>query len=186
MFEPLTTPQDAMNDNALLMKKVAEGASLDGLNVNGDELIDRAKLFLVTQACNELNRVIKMTNFLDKLEAKFMDVVDAKLEQSPENLQLITYAMQTITESLNRSNNIITQVLKDDKLSSIIINTTNVITPDGQSSTIMDMNSRDTVRNMASSLLAELSRAVEEGGEDIVDVDISEGDDNNGDNEQKS
>ena len=183
MFEPLSTPKDAKADNALLMKKVAEGASLDGLGVNGDELIDRTKLFLVTQACNELNRVIRMTEFLDKLENKFMEVVNDKLEQSPENLQLITYAMETITESLNRSNQIITQVIKDEKLSSIIINTTNVITADGNSSTIMDINSRDTVRNMASSLLAELSRAVESNG-DIVDVDIEEeSGENDGDNE---
>lgn len=185
MFEPLSTPKDALSDNALLMKKVAEGAPLDKLEVNGDELLSRTKLFLVTQACNELNRVIKMTEFLDNLESKFMDVVNAKLEQTPENLQLISYAMETITNSLARSNNIITQVLKDDKLSSIIINTTNVITADGNSSTIMDMNSRDAVRNMASSLLDELSRVVADSG-DVIDVDIEESGDTNGDNESKS
>ena len=64
--------------------------------------------------------------------------------------------METITESLNRSNALITQVLKDDKLSSIIINTTNIITPEGKSSTLMSVDSRDAIRNAASFFLAQL------------------------------
>lgn len=155
-LEPLTPPKDVMSNSALLMKKLAEDAPLDGMDVDGDKLVNRAKIFLVAQACNELNRVIKLTNFLDTLEEKFIDAVTEKIEESPHNLQLLTYAMETITESLNRSNQLITQILKDDKLSSIIINTTNIITPDGSSATVMSMDSRDTVRNWASSMLAQL------------------------------
>lgn len=173
MFQPLTSPKDAAPESAVLMKRLADNDSLDGLNVDGDKLLNRTKLFLVAQACNELNRVIKMTNLLDNLESKFIDAINTKLDESPTNLQLITFAMQTITESLNRSNAIITQVLKDEKLSSIIINTTNIITPDGSSATIMDMNSRDAIRNMASCLLAELHNTStdisEEPGEDETD-----------------
>lgn len=156
VFQPLTPPSDATPESSVLMKRLADNDSLEGLNVDGDALLLRTKLFLVAQACNELNRVIKMTNLLDNLESKFIEAINTRLDESPANLQLITYAMETITESLNRSNSIITQVLKDEKLSSIIINTTNIITPDGSSATIMDMNSRDAIRNMASCLLAEL------------------------------
>lgn len=171
-FEPLTPPGDVANNSALLMKKLAEDAPLDGFNVDSDKLINRAKLFFVAQACNELNRVIKMTNFLDTLEAKFIDTVNSKLEESPQNLQLITYAMETITESLNRSNNLITQILKDEKLASVIINTTNIITPDGSSATVMSMDSRDTVRNWASAALAQL-KGFGSGTSDDVIVDGS-------------
>lgn len=156
VFQPLTPPSNAAPESSVLMKRLADNDSLEGLNVDGDALLMRTKLFLVAQACNELNRVIKMTNLLDTLESKFIEAINTRLDESPTNLQLITYAMETITESLNRSNSIITQVLKDEKLSSIIINTTNIITPDGSSATIMDMNSRDAIRNMASCLLAEL------------------------------
>lgn len=156
ILEPLEPPKDVMSNSALLMKKLAEDAPLDGMDVDGDKLVNKAKIFLVAQACNELNRVIKLTNFLDTLEEKFIDAVTEKIEESPHNLQLLTYAMETITESLNRSNQLITQILKDEKLSSVIINTTNIITPDGSSATVMSMDSRDTVRNWASSMLAQL------------------------------
>lgn len=181
-LEPLSPPKDVMSNSALLMKKLAEDAPLDGMDVDGDKLVNKAKIFLVAQACNELNRVIKLTNFLDTLEEKFIDAVSEKIEESPHNLQLLTYAMETITESLNRSNQLITQILKDEKLSSVIINTTNIITPDGSSATVMSMDSRDTVRNWASSVLAQL-RAVEttsseteeeNESDDIIDVNITE------------
>ena len=153
-----------------IMKKIADGASLDGLNVDGEDLVKQAKLFVVAQACNELNRVIKLTNYLDTLEAKFMSAVDNKLADSPENLQLLTFAMEAVTNSLNRSNTLITQVLKDEKLASIVINTTNVITQEGNSATIMDMNSRDAVRNMASSLLAQLGHIgeIDESNNEVI------------------
>ena len=181
-LEPLSPPKDVMSNSALLMKKLAEDAPLDGMDVDGDKLVNKAKIFLVAQACNELNRVIKLTNFLDTLEEKFIDAVSEKIEESPHNLQLLTYAMETITESLNRSNQLITQILKDEKLSSVIINTTNIITPDGSSATVMSMDSRDTVRNWASSVLAQLravetaSSETEEENEsnDIIDVNVTE------------
>lgn len=181
-LEPLSPPKDVMSNSALLMKKLAEDAPLDGMDVDGDKLVNKAKIFLVAQACNELNRVIKLTNFLDTLEEKFIDAVSEKIEESPHNLQLLTYAMETITESLNRSNQLITQILKDEKLSSVIINTTNIITPDGSSATVMSMDSRDTVRNWASSVLAQLravettsSETVEENkSNDIIDVNVME------------
>jgi hypothetical protein len=153
---PLETSKSTMSNSALLMKKIAEDSSLEGMNVNGEKLINKTKLFLVAQACNELNRVIKLTNLLDKLENKFIETISDRLETNPDNLTLITSAMETITEALNRSNALITQVLKDDKLSSIIINTTNIITPEGKSSSLMTVDSRDAVRNAASFFLAQL------------------------------
>jgi len=182
ILEPLEPPKDVMSNSALLMKKLAEDAPLDGMDVDGDKLVNKAKIFLVAQACNELNRVIKLTNFLDTLEEKFIDAVTEKIEESPHNLQLLTYAMETITESLNRSNQLITQILKDEKLSSVIINTTNIITPDGSSATVMSMDSRDTVRNWASSMLAQLrnvednpvNSAAESTEPEIIDVNVME------------
>ena len=144
------------SDASLLMKKIAENSSLDGMNVNGEKLINKAKLFLIAQACNELNRVIKMTEFLDKLENKFIDTINDRLDENPNNLTLITGAMEVVTNSLNKSNALITQILKDDKLSSIIINNTNIITPDGDSKNLIDANSRDAIRNYASAFLAQL------------------------------
>ena len=150
-FEPLKSPENVVSNSALLMKRLADNAPLDGIESDGNKLLNNAKLFLVAEAHNELSRVIKMTNLLDKIEAKFIDAIEDRIEQTPDNLQLLTYAMETISNSLTRSNQIITQVLKDDKLSAIVLNTTNIITPDGNSATILSMDSRDAVRNWASS-----------------------------------
>lgn len=155
---PLTPTQEVKQDGLLLMKHISEDTITES-HINGDKLLNKTKLFIIAQACNELNRVIKMTKLLDTLEDKFIDAINNKLDESPNNIQLLTFAMETITTSLNRSNNLIVQVLKDEKLSQVIINTTNIITADGSSATIMDMNSRDAIRNMASCLLAELGHA---------------------------
>lgn len=169
VLEPLSPPKEVLSNSSLLMKKLAEDAPLDGMNVDGDKLVNKAKLFVIAQACNELNRVIKLTNFLDELEEKFIDVVSTKLDESPQNLQLLTFAMEKITDSLNRSNQLITQILKDENLTSVIINTTNIITPDGSSATVVSMDSRDAVRNWASSALAELTNAMNSSTTNIDD-----------------
>ena len=177
-FEPLTAPENVANNSSLLMKKLADNAPLDGIDADGDKLLNRTKLFLVAQAHNELNRVIKMTNLLDKIEAKFIDAIEDKIEQTPDNLQLLTYAMETISNSLTRSNQIITQVLKDEKLAAIVLNTTNIITPDGNSATILSMDSRDAVRNWASSTFDMLknleSNAIPDTAVDIPESEIKE------------
>lgn len=170
VLEPLEVAKNTTNNGSLLMKKIAEDSSLEGMEVNGEKLINKTKLFLVAQACSELNRVIKLTNFLDRLEDRFIETINDRLETNPDNLTLITGAMETITNALNRSNALITQVLKDDKLSSIIINTTNIITPEGKSSSLMTVDSRDAVRNAASFFLAQLQHLDEE----ILDAPITE------------
>lgn len=172
MIPPL---QSEPVDSKTLMKYLAEDDDIQHLNIDGEEIIDKTKLFLVAQAKNELHRVIKMTNYLDKLEEKFMSIVDERLDENPDNLQLVTSAMEVITNSLKRSNDIILQVIKDEKLSALIVNTTNIITADGSSSSVIDANSRDNIRNMASSLLAQLSVLGNNTNNNIIDT----GGDNN-------
>lgn len=170
-LEPLTAPEDVTSNSALLMKKIADDAPLDGMNVDGDKLLNKTKMFLIAQACNELNRVIKMTNLLDTIENKFIDAISEKLDENPHNLQLITFAMETISNSLARSNQLITQVLKDDKLSAIIINTNNIITPDGSTATVLSMDSRDAIRNWASSTF-DMLRNMENNSDEVPNTTI--------------
>jgi hypothetical protein len=88
--------------------------------------------------------------------------------------------METISKLLQDANNTVMQVLKDEKLNQIVINTTNIITPDGNSATVIDADSRDSVRNAAASLLSQIMKMTEES--DVVDVEAVEeesGDDTN-------
>ena len=146
------------------------------LDINSDLLLDKTKLFLVMQARNSLNRIIKLTTFLEKLEDKFITAVSTRLDTDPDNVTMIAMSMETISKLLQDANNTVSQIVKDEKLQQVIINTTNIITPDGNSATVIDASSRDEVRNVAASLLAQLSKVTE----DVIDVNVKEskGDEN--------
>ena len=166
---------DPSSSAVVMMKQLADNTPDVPMDINGDELIDRTKLFVVAYARNQLNRIIKLTNFLERLEDKFITAVSERIESEPESLTMISMAMETISKCLEDANSVVFQVLKDDRLQNIIINTTNIITPDGNSATIIDADSRDEVRNLAESLLAQLSKISEEnsknndnGGEENV------------------
>lgn len=166
---------DPSSSAVVMMKQLADNTPDVPMDINGDELIDRTKLFVVAYARNQLNRIIKLTNFLERLEDKFITAVSERIETEPESLTMISMAMETISKCLEDANSVVFQVLKDDRLQNIIINTTNIITPDGNSATIIDADSRDEVRNLAESLLAQLSKISEEnnknndnGGEENV------------------
>jgi len=141
-----------------MMKQLANDDMDTVIDINGEQLIDRTKLFLVVQARNSLKRIIKLTTFMEKLENKFIDTVTEQIDDGPANLSMISLAMETVSKCLTDANLTVTQVLKDDRLQKIVINTTNIITPDGGSATVIDPDSRDEVRNLAASLLAQLSK----------------------------
>lgn len=149
---------DPSSSSVVMMKQLADNTPDAPIDINGDELLDRTKLFVVAYARNQLNRIIKLTNFLERLEDKFIQAVTERIETEPESLTMISMAMETISKCLEDANSVVFQVLKDDRLQNIIINTTNIITPDGNSATIIDADSRDEVRNLAASLLEQLSK----------------------------
>ena len=114
---------------------------------------------------------------MEKLEGKFIDAVSTKIDDNPDNIGMISLAMETISTLLKDANETVMQVLKDDKLQQIVINTTNIITPDGNTATIIDADSRDEVRNLAASLLQQLSQI----DTSVVDVNPEEIDELKGD-----
>lgn len=166
---------DDTNSSMVMMKQLASNDLDTTVDINGEQLVSRTKLFVVAQARNSLNRVIKLTNFLEKLEDKFIEAVNNRIENEPESITMIAMAMETISKSLADANETVSQVLRDEKLQSIVINTTNIITPDGQRATVVDADSRDAIRNLAGSLLSQLSKFSEES--EVVDVEEQKGDD---------
>lgn len=157
-----------------VMRQIAGDTPLNIINVNGSEMVDRAKLFIIAEAKNSLNRIIKLTNFLEKLESKFIDAVSESLEENPSDIGLISASMDIISKLIADANGLITQILKDDRLQQIIINTTTVITPDGNSATVIDARSRDEIRNVASSLISQLSKIRDT--KEVVEVEGVESD----------
>lgn len=139
-----------------LMKRLTSNDTDLSVEMNGEMLMDRTKLFLVAQARNSLQRIVKLTAFLEKLEDKFIAAVSERLDDNPNDVTMIALSMETISKLIQDANNSVMQIFKDEKLQQIVINTTNIITPDGNSATVIDANSRDEVRNFASSLLSQL------------------------------
>ena len=134
---------DPESQTESLMMQLAGNTKLPAINIDGGELLDRSKLFLIAEAKNSLIRIIKLTRFLETLEDKFIEAVTESIEQDSSDIQLISASMEIIGKLVDKANEFVMQVLKDDKLQQIIINTTTVITPDGKSATIIDADSRD-------------------------------------------
>jgi hypothetical protein len=142
------------------------------LSVNGDEELNTIKLSYIEFAKHNLKDIIRLTKFLEKLETKFFSAVDEVLENEPQNIMLMTTAMDAISKLIANSQNVIRDVLKDERLQNIVINTTNYISADGGSATVIDPDSRDEIRNLAASILAQLEGITdEEESQDIIDVD---------------
>jgi hypothetical protein len=166
---------DSENSSMIMMKQLANNDLENPVDINGEQLMARTKLFVVAQARNSLNRIIKLTNFLEKLEDKFIEAVNNRIENEPESITMLSMAMETISKCLADANETVSQVLKDDRLQSVVFNTTNIITPDGQKATVLDADSRDAIRNLAGSLLSQLSKFSEES--EVIDVEEQKGDD---------
>lgn len=170
---------DPESSTKAIMKQLASDDPNSIVDVDANKLLDRTKLFLVARARNNLNRIIKLTDFLERLEDKFIESVNTILDNDPIQLQLMVMSMETVSKLLQDANETVVQVLKDEKLQQIVINTTNIITAEGSSATVIDPDSRDSIRNLASSLLAQLSNVQDLTVDDdklVIDSDKGDND----------
>lgn len=154
-----------------MMKELAKNDT--DLSVDSDSQVEKTKMFYVMYARHTLNRIIKLTTFLEKLEDKFITAVDDIIDKQPESISIISTAMETISELLKDCNAVVKDVLKDDRLNNVVINNTQIINPNGTAATIIDADSRDEIRNLASSLLAQLEK-IKDDGTDVIDIEVDE------------
>lgn len=134
-------------------------------DLNGKDVDNQFKLFLAAQARNELQRILRLTEFLDSIEQKFMATVNKKLVEQPDNINLLMSSMDIISQSLKRSQELVYNVLKDDSLQTLVVNTVNLI-PGSDNTSIMTRKSRDAIRSVASKLISDLQ------SEDIIEVEV--------------
>ena len=134
-------------------------------DLNGKDVDNQFKLFLAAQARNELQRILRLTEFLDGIEQKFMATVNKKLIEQPDNINLLMSSMDIISQSLKRSQELVYNVLKDDSLQTLVVNTVNLI-PGSDNTSIMTRKSRDAIRSVASKLISDLQ------SEDIIEVEV--------------
>lgn len=145
--------------NLDMMTQIARNKqSLEDIkNLTSSKVTDQLKVFLISQARNELSRVVKLTKFLDRLESEYMDKVENAIESGSLTLRQYSDTIGLITDLLSRSNDIIYKVLRDDSLMTIL-NTT-IYSTDGSTqvssvvSSLKDAQSRERVRNVVQNIL---------------------------------
>lgn len=113
---------------------------------------NQISMFLMAQAKNELNRIVKLVTFLDEVEAKYMDTAQELMTQYPDNLTLVQNIMETLEKSINRSNELLTQLLKDDKLNRYVIPQNSENSEENTSG--ITKESRDNIREFAGKMLS--------------------------------
>ena len=59
---------DPANSSMTMMKQLASNDDTVPVEINGEKLVEKTKMFLVAQARNSLNRIIKLTAFMESLK----------------------------------------------------------------------------------------------------------------------
>lgn len=155
-----STPVAPSVSNIDLMKKIADNhQTLDDIQLlTSSKVTDQLKVFLVAQARNELQKIIQLTEFLDKLENNLIKKVDDAIAKDSLSLKQYSEVIELIKTLLERSNAIISEVLKDDSLTTIT-STTVYQSPTGSMQTmsitsrLQDAQSRERVRNVLQQIL---------------------------------
>lgn len=125
---------------------------------SAEQAKNQISMFLVSQAKNELYRIIKLTSFLETVEAKYIDTATELMQQFPDNLSLVQNVLETIEKSITRSNELLTQVLKDEKLNTYVFNFHASDSEDTNAYKNLSKASRDDIRNFANSMLDQLNK----------------------------
>lgn len=172
----MSETRDLKTSNMEMMRIISKSdQSLEDIkNLTSSKVTDQLKVFLIAQARNELQRVVRLTLFLDKLEEGFINKVSDKMETDALTLKQYSDIIGTITDLLSRSNSIISQVLKDDSLMTIL-NTT--IYSSGSSTTVSsvqslkDPQSRERVRTVIQNILFATENYGSVDTKEVVDVE---------------
>lgn len=166
--------------NMDMMTKIANDKQTleDIKNLTSSKVTDQLKVFLVSQARNELMRVVKLTQFLDTLESKFMDQVNKSITDDSLTLKQYTDVITVITQLLARANDTISRVLRDDSLMTIlnttIYNSDSAVQSTSVIANLKDPQSRERVRSIINVVLQN-TKAYQQDS-DVVTINNTEGD----------
>lgn len=119
-----------------------------------NEAVNQFKLFLVAQAKNELRRIVKLTQYLDRVEDQFISVTTDLIYEYPDNMTIVSETMKALTACINRSNELISQVVSNEKLNSFVFDRNTAET----NSSGLNLESRNKVREIAMSILRDLEK----------------------------
>lgn len=154
-----------MADNDLILANIANDnidSALAERYQNTDAITNKLKLFILAQAERDLNTILKLLRFLDKVEEAYENKVDQEMTRGTLTIYDYMQIISSINSSLSRCHATINQVLKDDSLKNIFIvdNSTNINTDLNHISPgLSDPASRERVMKAVNSVLHTIDEA---------------------------
>lgn len=154
-----------MADNDLILANIANDnidSALAERYRNTDAITNKLKLFILAQAERDLNTILKLLRFLDKVEEAYENKVDQEMTRGTLTIYDYMQIISSINSSLSRCHTTINQVLKDDSLKNIFIvdNSTNINTDLNHISPgLSDPASRERVMKAVNSVLHTIDEA---------------------------
>ena len=149
-------------------------------NVNITEADERAfkltqnklKVGMLLQAKNSLNRILKLTNVLDKLYDELVDRIDVDINTT--DTASLMYTADYISKALQDTNKLIMDLINNEKIQNffIIDNSQNInVNTDNN---VLDANSREKIRTAAKIIMNNLDLFQEGQFDKLVNPNIVE------------
>ncbi len=162
--------KNAIQDHNQTLVDIATGkvTSSEITEITSAQYTNQIKLFLLAQARKELMRVVKLTEFLTKVE----DMYEERVMENLDKLSLDSFPdiISTITSCLKRSDDIMQSVLKNDSLKSLTLinynsNNDTTITSDAAVNTVLKNKlntpeSREKVIRLANKAISDIATAL--------------------------
>lgn len=159
--------------NQVLSTEETEGS------LSSKKMLSRVQLFMVAQANNSLLRVYKLTEFLDKFSDNFMKQALDWSENGVLNPKSYESVMSTILNLLNYSHGILSTLLNEDRLGSVVIdNSINIYNKDSSEISISEQSmnvlssdaSRERVRSIISKVIMDSNKKLKDQGGTPIDA----------------
>jgi hypothetical protein len=186
VIQPSTTALvDQANKNIDNMTNLATKAENDISIADSisDNTVDNMKLYLLAYARSNLQRIIFLTDKLNKMEDK---LIERTMEDEYIDLSQLMSVINLIHKSVDRSVDLIKQVTNDESYLNIVINNAKIInnTIDNRISSVSDnypilndKSSRERVLQATTLILSQLSNIPEVNTNETIQQNITPGSD---------
>lgn len=144
---------------------------------------NKLKVGMLLQAKNSLNRVLKLSDILDKLYDKLLDRIENSLDTT--DTASLMYTTEYISKALSDTNQFIISMINNEKIQNFfIIDNSSVINVNDDS--VLNINSREKVRKAVEVVLDNIDYFEQGDFQKMKDPNIIEGSDLNADKSTKS
>ena len=197
----MTTKQDLNNEiiknqngiDSALMLQIATSDDSQALSeeLMSHDIPTQLRVFMLLKARNELLRIIRVSETLQKLEDTFME--RALSDKDGMDVKSLSKAIETASESLQRSTDFVSSVMNDKELKLVVEQTNNTYVDNrvqnNYTAIQLNQESREKIRQVASRLLSDIDKnpskvvnlepvsdedVIIEAIEDSVNPDLSE------------